>query len=152
MMRVVVLCPRRNTLAIIFVCCGMLFAGCDQTSHISTAANRTGAHVVSRTAVVRSTANAMVSTRRRLKPIPLPDEALLSPQPEPDCGFKITEPKTDDVQKLDYQRQCYRHAEMIVRSRLEQLQGSVEMTIKAVKGDSRDAKIIVRNRAEEVIE
>ena len=35
--------------------------------------------------------------------------------------------------KLDYERQCYRHAEMIVRSRLQLLQGSVDETIKAVK-------------------
>jgi hypothetical protein len=31
------------------------------------------------------------------------------------------------------QRQCYRHASMILRARLDRLQGSVEKTIKAIK-------------------
>ena len=35
--------------------------------------------------------------------------------------------------KLDYERQCDRHAEIVVRSRLQLLQGSVDETIKAVK-------------------
>jgi Putative peptidoglycan binding domain len=48
--------------------------------------------------------------------------ALLEPQPEPDCEFKSTEPKPDALQKLDYERQCYRHAEINVRHRLELLQ------------------------------
>jgi hypothetical protein len=34
--------------------------------------------------------------------------------------------------KLDYERQCYRHAEMILRDRLLGLQASVGETIKAV--------------------
>src|SRR5215813_12728697 len=56
------------------------------------------------------------------KPIPLPRSALLKPQPAPNCTFKPTEPSaqsneasTDDRPKLDYERQCYRHAEVIVR-------------------------------------
>jgi hypothetical protein len=36
--------------------------------------------------------------------------------------------------RLDYQQQCYRQAEGIVRTRLDTLQDSVEDTIKAVKG------------------
>ena len=67
------------------------------------------------------------------QPAALPSPPLLDPQPAPDCEFKTTEPKTDELQKLDYERQCYRHAEMIVRGRLELLQSSVDETIKAVK-------------------
>ena len=33
---------------------------------------------------------------------------------------------------LDYERQCYQHAETILRDRLQQLQASVGETIKAV--------------------
>jgi hypothetical protein len=33
--------------------------------------------------------------------------------------------------KLDYEQQCYRHSEMIVRMRLQQLQNSLEDATKA---------------------
>jgi hypothetical protein len=66
-------------------------------------------------------------------PIPLPAAPLLSPQPEPSCEFETTGSNADERQKLDYERQCYRHAEMIVRNRLQRLQGSVDETISAIK-------------------
>ena len=61
----------------------------------------------------------------------------LNPQPEPDCEIKTTEPETDDLTKREYEGYCYRHAEMIVRSRLQLLQRSVDKTIKAVKRSER---------------
>jgi hypothetical protein len=64
-------------------------------------------------------------------PIPLPAAPLLSPLPEPSC--ETTDTSADVRQKLDYERQCYRHAEMIVRDRLELLQRSVDATISAVR-------------------
>jgi hypothetical protein len=64
-----------------------------------------------------------------------PTSALLAPLPEPDCQFRGTvspapgqaEPDKAEVQrvKLDYERQCYRQADMIARERLRQLQTSV---------------------------
>jgi hypothetical protein len=69
--------------------------------------------------------------------IPLPGRGLLQAQPEPQCTFESAEPKPDERQKLDYERQCYRHAEMIARARLDLLQGSVAKTIKAVKRSER---------------
>ncbi len=42
------------------------------------------------------------------------------------------------LMKLDYERQCYRQAEMIVRNRLQRLQGAVDETIKVVKIKSRN--------------
>jgi hypothetical protein len=62
-----------------------------------------------------------------------PTQALLKPQPEPDCTFPETDTAADERQKLDYERQCYRHAEMIARARLQLLQESVAKTATAVK-------------------
>jgi TPR repeat protein len=53
------------------------------------------------------------------------DTALLSPQPEPDCIFKTDDPNATERQQLDYERQCYRHAEMIARNRLAMLQSAI---------------------------
>lgn len=65
--------------------------------------------------------------------VPLPNRALLKPQPEPNCERETVELKTEELRKLDYERQCYRHAEMIARDRLDLLQGSVAKTIKAIQ-------------------
>jgi hypothetical protein len=65
--------------------------------------------------------------------VPIPSEALLQPQPEPDCRFPETDTAADERQKLDYERQCYRHAEMIARARLQLLQESVVKAVTAVK-------------------
>ena len=53
-------------------------------------------------------------------------ETLLAPQPEPDCAFKTDDPNATERQQLDYERQCYRHAEMIVRNRLQMLQDAIK--------------------------
>jgi hypothetical protein len=58
-----------------------------------------------------------------------PSRALLAPQPAPDCEFKRSDLKTVDPEqwarlKLDYERQCYQHAEKRVRDRLKRLQAS----------------------------
>src|SRR3984893_5192251 len=57
-----------------------------------------------------------------------PDRALLAPQPAPDCGLRESEnsKSVDRVQstrlKLDYELQCYKRAEQLVRDRLRLLQ------------------------------
>lgn len=55
--------------------------------------------------------------------------ALLAPQPAPDCEFRGADQETVDPEiwarlKLDYERRCYRKAEMVVRKRLALLQAS----------------------------
>ena len=69
--------------------------------------------------------------------IPLPDGSLLEPQPEPDCQFKdaLSNPITAEQMrmKLDYEQQCYRQAEEIVRTRLRQLQDSIGETIRVIE-------------------
>ena len=78
-----------------------------------------------------------VSPRARPAQIPLPSPARLQRQPVPDCVFRgqaSTPPTAEETrQKLDYEQQCYRQAEIIVRGRLHQLQDSVYEMIKAVR-------------------
>jgi hypothetical protein len=75
-------------------------------------------------------------------PIPIPDTALLEPQAAPRCDAKARQQAGASAEaggeaasqaKLDYERQCYRHAELIARNRLNKLQASVQQTVKAVK-------------------
>jgi hypothetical protein len=78
--------------------------------------------------------NAPIRVASR-SPIPLPDRALLERQGEPDCAFRgpLSNPSTAEEtrMKLDYEQQCYRQAEFIVRARLNQLQDSVDETVRA---------------------
>jgi hypothetical protein len=79
---------------------------------------------------------------------PLPDTALLKPQPAPKCDARSrsASPKqsasaaTADsdarLSQLDYEAQCYRHAEMIARNRLGRLQESVQDMARAAKKES----------------
>jgi hypothetical protein len=77
------------------------------------------------------------SPRARTAQIPLPSPARLRRQPAPDCTFRgqaSTPPTAEETrQRLDYEQQCYRHAEIIVRGRLHELQDSVYGMIKAVR-------------------
>ena len=59
-------------------------------------------------------------------PSPPPDPSLLLPQGKPDCEFRgpLSNPMTTEEMrmKLDYEHQCYRQAESIVRARLQQVE------------------------------
>ena len=90
--------------------CAVALAGCDQ---------------IGRGTTLRSANQHVSKITGSTTPIPQPARALLVPQPEPKCEFATTDPNSDERQKLDYERQCYRHAEMIVRGRLRLLQSSV---------------------------
>jgi len=63
-------------------------------------------------------------------PVPRPEQALMEPQSAPDCAFRgpVSSPITADElrMKLDYEAQCYRQAEAIVRARLQQLQDTIK--------------------------
>jgi hypothetical protein len=109
--------------------------------------------IVSSTALLLSVATADAQQAKRGQPrIPIPDTALLKAQPAPTCEYRAGEPvaapqnpKPGDPAaaeaalrtKLDYERQCYRHAEMIVRQRLHALQASVQGTIAAIRRGQR---------------
>jgi hypothetical protein len=94
-------------------------------------------------AMARSPVCPAASTGART-PIPLPDQAMLAAPPEFDCDFKDAgrdgaggtgpSPAQADAavrRKLEYERQCFRHAEMILRSRLLDLQAPAGETIEA---------------------
>jgi hypothetical protein len=80
-------------------------------------------------------------TAAACSPVPVPDTALLEPQPAPKCEARRQQDGTTGEAsgdagaqaRLDYERQCYRHAELIVRNRLHKLQASVQKTVKAIK-------------------
>jgi hypothetical protein len=84
---------------------------------------------------VRAAATPRVHAARPEAPSPSPklqaiDQALLTPQPAPDCDYKEPEAATADPTvwarlKLDYERQCYRKAEAAARERLEVVQTSL---------------------------
>ena len=83
--------------------------------------------------------------------VALADKALLAPSPEFNCEFNASSPNSSAglsppgtpsgrsdgelAMKLDYERQCYRHAEIILRDELQLLQSSVGEMIKAVNSN-----------------
>ena len=73
-----------------------------------------------------------------------PDQGLLTPPHEPNCEYKpaavattqsLTPADAAEAQrvKLDYERQCYRHAELIVRAKLKQVQSALAATGKSAQ-------------------
>ena len=64
--------------------------------------------------------------------VPLPDAALLKLQPSPKCAARPEKGAGDGsseaakLRRLDYEVQCYRHAEMIARYRLGKLQELIQ--------------------------
>jgi hypothetical protein len=85
---------------------------------------------------------AQPKTATRLRPvIPELDPTLLEPASAPDCVFRNTmsnPPTVDETRmKLDYEAQCYRQSEEIVRARLHRLQDTVETLIKAARQSAR---------------
>ena len=87
--------------------------------------------------------------------IPLPNQTLLQPLNEPDCGAEQPDaqrvasaaPAQPDPNadlalriKLDYERECYRKAEERVRQRLQKLQAATSETVKAVKQNEQSGR------------
>ena len=69
------------------------------------------------------------------------DPTLLEPTSAPDCAFRDTMSNPSTVEqtrmKLDYEAQCYRQSEEIVRARLQRLQDAVEKMIRTARQSSR---------------
>jgi hypothetical protein len=115
---------RLNRAQVFNACCGLWIALC--------AATLVGCEHVRDGAVVRSASVSPKPKSASRTSVPLPDRALLIASVAPDCEFKTTDPNADERQKLDYERQCYRHAEIIVRDRLKRLQSSVRRTARVI--------------------
>jgi hypothetical protein len=79
---------------------------------------------------------APARTEMQETPACRPDPALFTPQAAPDCAFGRRELKTLDPDqwarlKIEYERQCYRNAERVVRERLKLLQAAARCEIDA---------------------
>jgi hypothetical protein len=101
---------------------------------------------VPRTVRAKKSSNRLIAaqpkTTTRLGPvIPELDPTLLEPASAPDCAFRgtMSNPLTveETRMKLDYEAQCYRQSEEIVRARLHRLQDAVETMIGATRQSSR---------------
>ena len=116
----------RLSSCLLLVFCAEALAGCAQTGHqVPEARAAAGAGPGS------GATGPGPATR-----IPLPAADLLKPQSDPKCD--APEPR-EELRKLNWERECFRVAEIIVRDRLERLQASVAKTIRAVKRGERNA-------------
>jgi Protein of unknown function (DUF3551) len=118
-------------------------------------------HSTKQHSAMRPAAATRISVRSGARMVvALPDQALLTPPPQFDCAFKTglddasgraqaspTRAQTDSgtdaalLIRLDYERQCYRHAAMILRNRLRELQAAVGKTISAADQSTRPVAI-----------
>jgi hypothetical protein len=118
---------------VLLLAAAVLLAGCVTDNPDGTT---TGTARLTARANVRVHAPRLRTAVRR-PAIPLPDAALLKRQPPPDCQLNTqpagVNPTEVRVAVLDYERQCYRQVEGIVRERLDRLQDAVGKTVKAVK-------------------
>jgi hypothetical protein len=67
--------------------------------------------------------------------IALPSAELLAPQREPDCEISAADRllgAVPETTRLIYERQCYKNAETVVRSKLQLLQDTMASTLKAL--------------------
>jgi Protein of unknown function (DUF3551) len=97
---------------------------------------QTGETIRAATKCAAASAGSSAGPRARAS-IPLPAQALLASPPEFQCEKTAptraqTDPDAALRAKLDHERQCYRHAEMIMRDRLLQLQASLGEMITAI--------------------
>jgi hypothetical protein len=75
------------------------------------------------------------SAERSLSTVSIPE--VLERPVAPDCEFKLSGQADSDVNlrliKLDYERQCYRQSESILRARMERLQNDLKKNLKSSK-------------------
>ncbi len=67
--------------------------------------------------------------------VPLPSPDLLEHQGEPDCEIPSSDSSLGAIPqmtRLIYERQCYKNAETVVRSKLQLLQDAIASTVKAL--------------------
>jgi len=124
------ICTLPNSFLVVALCAAIL-SGCASDSNM----RRSAAAGVERNAEPNKRASSRPGAHASVQPLP---PALLKAQPEPDCTFKpageAAVPGGDASRaKLDYERQCYRNAELDVRDRLRQLQDFVGQMFETLK-------------------
>jgi hypothetical protein len=77
------------------------------------------------------------SAERLLSTVSIREVDLLERPVAPDCEFKLSGEADSDVNlqliKLDYESQCYRQSESIMRARMERLQNDLKKNLKSSK-------------------
>ena len=122
---------RLSACVLVVALCAPTLAGCARDYAVRSAAEpRT--KTTSQHAAVRAKAVARVAPI-----IPKLDPTLLEPASAVDCAFPGTMSNPASVEetrtKLDYEAQCYRQQEAIVRARLQRLQDAAQKMIRAVR-------------------
>jgi hypothetical protein len=89
-------CPSTNaklSTCVLVILWVVTLAGCNDTTRGFKASN-----------------TGVATTPKPRTPVPLPHRELLKPPPDFKCEFETVDPMPDALRKLDYERQCYRHA------------------------------------------
>jgi hypothetical protein len=122
--------------AITALCAGLALAGCTSPSVVATNSTVGLAQPSPTTAsYFKAPPAELPSTRTAAKhpvsttPAAPVDRSVLAAPVEPDCEYKdpVSDPPSpEDIRiKLDYETQCHRQSEMILRTRLQQLQEAI---------------------------
>jgi hypothetical protein len=122
----------RGLLTLCAISCAMLVTGCARDS-VQREPNPPPLHEVKQAAicVTPHVSRPQEKHRHTQPPTRRLDQALLTPQPAPDCEYKRADLKTVDPDewarlKTEYERKCYQDAEKAARERLSLLQSSVQ--------------------------
>jgi hypothetical protein len=117
---------------------GLILAGCARsTTENASAIKRVSISSSSSKHNSQPRISPPVSERASQSGISLPEPELLEHQAAPDCEFKSAAQADSEIarraMKLDYEQQCYRQSEAILRARMERLQDAVGKTIESLK-------------------
>jgi hypothetical protein len=134
--------PRRPATVASLVLIGLILAGCARsTTENASAIKRVSLSSPSSKHTSKHNSQPRisppVSERASQLGISLPEPELLEHQAAPDCEFKSAAQADSEIgrraMKLDYEQQCYRQSEAILRARMERLQDAVGKTIESLK-------------------
>jgi hypothetical protein len=124
---------KRGLLTLCAISCAMLVTGCarDSVQHEPNPPPPLHETKAAPVCVTPHVSRPQEQRRHAQPPIRRLDQALLTPQPIPDCEYKKADLKTVDPDewarlKTEYERKCYQDAEKAVRERLSLLQSSIQ--------------------------
>jgi hypothetical protein len=124
----------RGLLALCAISCAILVTGCARDT-AQREPNPPPLHEIkpAPVCVTPHVSRSQEQHRHAQPPIHRLNQALLAPQPAPDCEYKRADLKTVDPDewarlKTEYERKCYQDAEKAARERLSLLQSSIQQT------------------------